>query len=144
MHPSPELPKLEVKGNLKGIILVAPWVSFRMDFSSVKSNAHKDILVEHIGNKWSGDYMAGKDITPYANALVAESDWWKNSKVEHILCVAGGDEMIIDSVNEWVDKYKVSQRTYAIQVSTDVLVCKRKRQHHLRCWKERDPYRAHC
>jgi acetyl esterase/lipase len=107
MHPSPDVPTLNLKGKLKGLVLVAPWVSFSTNFASTKKNAHKDIINGSVGEKWSADYMAGKEVTPYANALVAESDWWKNPAVEHILCVAGADEMLLDAITEWVDKYKV-------------------------------------
>ena len=107
MHPAPDVPKLEINGKFKGLLLVAPWVSFRLDFPSSKSNAHKDIITETVGNAWSGSYMAGKEMTPYANALVAEPSWWKDSPVEHIMCVAGGDELLHDPITEWVEKYKV-------------------------------------
>jgi hypothetical protein len=145
MHPSPDVPKLDISGKLKGLILVAPWVSFRMDFPSADSNAYKDIITKSIGEKWSRDYMAGKEMTPYANALVADSSWWKNSQVEHILCVAGADELLYDPITEWVGKYKVrSAPTHPslLGSSADETGCKRQRQHHLRCWKERDSHRA--
>jgi alpha/beta hydrolase fold len=125
MHPAPDIPKLDIHGKLKGLILVAPWVSFRLDFESAKANVYKDIITETVGNKWSSDYMAGKAITPYANALTAEAAWWKDSKVEHILCVAGADELLCDPITEWVEKYKVSDVPPSIFVciSPDCVVC---------------------
>ena len=139
MHPAPEVPSIDFNGKLKGLIVVAPWVSFRMDFNSVKKNAWKDILTEEVGNRWSGGYMAGKDITPYANALIAEPSWWKNPAVEHILCVAGGDEMIHDSITEWVDKYQVCLLIYTL-TKTNIAVCEWGRKHHVRRGAEGDPH----
>ena len=108
MHPAPEVPTLELHGKLKGLVLVAPWVSFRLDFPSATRNEHKDILTRYVGQQWSADYMGGKEVTPYANALVAEVDWWKKPPVEHVLCVAGLDELLHDPITEWVERYKVS------------------------------------
>ena len=108
MHPAPEVPKLDLSGKLKGLVLVAPLVSFGLDYESATRNEHRDILTKYIGRQWSADYMGGKEINPYANALVAESDWWRNPPVEHVLCVAGTHEFLHDPITEWVEKYKVS------------------------------------
>ncbi|EXJ89279.1 hypothetical protein A1O3_02345 [Capronia epimyces CBS 606.96] len=108
MHPSSELPELKLAHDekFKALVLVAPWISFRMDWPSVKRNANKDIVTEYAGHKWSHSYLAGKETSPYAEALLAPADWWKNSKAEQLLAVAGTDETLIDSINAWVDKYK--------------------------------------
>lgn len=109
MHPAPEVPKLDIQGRLKGLVLVAPWVSFRLDFESATRNEHKDILTKYVGQQWPADYMGGKEVTPYANALVAETEWRQNPPVEHVLCVAGADELLHDAITEWVERYEVSR-----------------------------------
>lgn len=109
MHPSPELPELKlVDGDkLKAIVLVAPWVSFNLDWPSEERNRYKDIVSSYAGGKWSNDYMAGKAASPYSEALLAPADWWKDSKVEQMLCVCGADEILVDAISKWVEKYKV-------------------------------------
>ncbi|KIW16472.1 hypothetical protein PV08_06526 [Exophiala spinifera] len=108
MHPNNELPDLAFgEGDkFKAIVLVAPWTTFRVDWPSSERCKYKDIVSTYAAQMWSNDYMAGRPQTPYAEALEASADWWKDPRVEHVLCVAGGDEMLIDSIDAWVEKYK--------------------------------------
>jgi acetyl esterase/lipase len=106
-HPSPDLPEVKVDSKLKALVLVAPWVSFKTDWPSSYRNKHKDIVTAVAGGKWGQDYLGGRPTSPYAEALEAPASWWEGAKVEQLLCVAGSDEMLIDPINKWVDKYKV-------------------------------------
>jgi len=108
MHPNSELPELNLPDGekLKALVLVAPWTSFRTDWPSAERCRYKDIVSAYAGRTWSEDYMASRERTPYAEAVDAPAEWWKDSKVEHILCVAGGDELLIDPIDAWVEKYK--------------------------------------
>ncbi|KIX98636.1 uncharacterized protein Z520_05937 [Fonsecaea multimorphosa CBS 102226] len=108
LHPCPELPSLSVKEPLNSLILVGPWISFRVDFESGKYNATRDIISISNGRKWSTAYMNGAPPTPYAEAFNADPGWWKGAetKVKHVLCVAGSDELLIDVIKLWVEKYK--------------------------------------
>lgn len=109
LHPSPDVPKLRIDQPLKALILVAPWVRFTLNTPSEKYNAKKDIITVPTGTMWAKEYLAGKDGGPYAQPLNADSSWWTDAKtkVGSILCVAGADEILIDVINEWVEKYKV-------------------------------------
>lgn len=108
LHPNPELPPLILNGSLKTMLLLAPWTSFRTDFPSGKSNGDRDIITTQNGDTWASDYMRGVPSTPYAEALSAEPDWWKGAEhvVDHIICTAGSDEVLIDPITQWVNKYK--------------------------------------
>ncbi|EXJ95141.1 hypothetical protein A1O1_00260 [Capronia coronata CBS 617.96] len=108
MHPSSQIPELKLAegDKLKALVLVAPWVSFRTDWPSVKLNGYKDLLDDYAGQKWSQDYLAGKETSPYAEAVLAPADWWKDPKVEQLIAIAGADEVLIDPINAWVEKYK--------------------------------------
>ncbi|ETI27916.1 hypothetical protein G647_00365 [Cladophialophora carrionii CBS 160.54] len=108
MHPSPDFPELKLgEGEkLKGIVAVAPWVSFRLDWPSEVKNRYKDLVSQYAGGKWSKDYLAGQPTTPYAEPLTAPAEWWKDAKVEQILAVSGANEILLDSISEWVEKYK--------------------------------------
>ncbi|EXJ72761.1 uncharacterized protein A1O5_03908 [Cladophialophora psammophila CBS 110553] len=108
MHPYSEFPELKLADGekLKGIMAVAPWTSFNLDWESEKRNRHRDIVTTHAGGKWSGDYLAGQPTTPFAEPLTAPAEWWKDAKVEHFLVVSGGNEILHDSIGAWVEKYK--------------------------------------
>ncbi len=109
MHPSPDFPELKLsKGEkLKAIVGVAPWVSFNLDWPSEEKNRYKDLVSRSAGGMWSGNYLAGKPSTPYAEPLDAPAEWWKDAKVEQMLTVSGSNEVLVDSISEWVKKYKV-------------------------------------
>ena len=109
MHPSSDFPELRLgKGEkLKAIVGVAPWVTFNFEWPSEQKNRYKDVVTKYTGGKWSTDYLAGKASTPFAEPLAAPSEWWKDAKVEQLLVVSGGNEILVDSINEWVEKYKV-------------------------------------
>jgi acetyl esterase/lipase len=110
MHPSSEFAQLKL-GNgekLKGIIAVAPWVSFNLDFPSERKNRYKDLVTREGGGLWSSTYLAGRSSDNFAQPYDAPADWWKNAPVEQILTVAGGNEVLVDCITQWVDKYKVS------------------------------------
>lgn len=109
MHPSTEFPELKLAegDKLKAIVAVAPWVSFNLDWPSEERNRYKDLVSKDAGGKWSTDYLAGKTSTPYAEPLLAPAEWWKDSKVEQLLAVSGSDEVLVDSIGAWVEKYKV-------------------------------------
>ena len=118
MHPSPDFPELKFgEGEkLKGIVGVAPWVSFNLDWPSEKKNRYKDLVSHYAGGKWAHDYLAGKPTTPYAEPLTAPAGWWKNSKVEQVLVVSGSNEILIDSIDEFVEKFKVGHILRLLQV----------------------------
>ena len=107
-HPMPELPAVNIATKLKALVLVAPWVSFRTDWSTTQSNMYKDIIAKEPALKWAGDYLGGQPTSPYAEAVEASPDWWTNPKVEQLLVVAGADEILAEPIGEWVKKYKVS------------------------------------
>jgi acetyl esterase/lipase len=109
MHPSPELPELKLgeSEKLKAIIGVAPWVSFGLDYQSEKKNRYKDLVTTQAAVYWSSTYLAGKPSSPFAEPLDAPVDWWKDAKVEQVLVTAGGNEVLVDPIGQWVEKYKV-------------------------------------
>lgn len=107
LHPSPDLPSLKTSGPLKLMLLLGPWTSFRMDFPSCESNSDRDITTTRAEIMWSSTYLAESASTPYAEPHSAEPGWWRGAenRVEHIICTAGSDEILVDSITQWVEKY---------------------------------------
>ncbi|RMD40504.1 hypothetical protein DV735_g4636, partial [Chaetothyriales sp. CBS 134920] len=106
LHPSPDLPKVYIDKPLKGLVLIAPWVRFVHQTESVANNKYKDIVTAEVAEVWSSGYLAGKETSPYIEPGTADASWWKDAPVEHIVCVAGRDELLFDAITEWVGKYK--------------------------------------
>ncbi|RMZ90596.1 hypothetical protein DV736_g2162, partial [Chaetothyriales sp. CBS 134916] len=106
MYPSPDLPKVNIDKPFKALILMAPWVRFAGQSASVATNKYKDIVSSEIGARWSQDYLAGSPTNQYTEPANVDASWWKDPQVEHVVCVVGADELLLDSVSEWVQKYK--------------------------------------
>ena len=110
-HPSPDVPEVKIESKLKAVVLVAPWVSFKTEWPSMHRNRYKDLLATDAGTKWSRDYLGGRPTSTYAEALEAPASWWEGAKVEQLLCVAGSDELLLDPITKWVEKYKVRPKS---------------------------------
>lgn len=86
---------------------MAPWVSFETAWPSTKLNIHKDIDALVTVHTWSQAYLNGRSSDPYTEAVLAPEGWWDNAKVEHVLVVAGADEILVDPIGVWVTKFRV-------------------------------------
>jgi acetyl esterase/lipase len=106
-HPSPDLPSLKLDGKFKAIVVMAPWISFSSDWPSFKSKELKDCISAEKLKAWSALYKDGKASNNYIEAVEAPADWWKGAQTEQLLCTAGGDEILLDSISAWAEKYKV-------------------------------------
>ena len=109
-HPSPEFPRVKDDGKIKAVVLVAPWVSFKFDWPSYQTNKFKDCLDLQTLKAWSEQYTAGKASNNFMEAVEAPANWWEGVHVEDLLCTAGGDEVFLDSISAWVERYRVSFR----------------------------------
>jgi acetyl esterase/lipase len=107
-HPSPDFPSVKDHGKIKAIVLMAPWTSFDFGWPSYKGNIHKDCLALQKLQEWSAEYKAGKASNNFMEAVEAPANWWEGVHVEDLLCTAGGEEIFLDSISAWVEKYRVS------------------------------------
>ena len=110
-HPSPDVPEVKIDSKLKALVLVAPWVSFKTEWPSMRRNLYKDIIIPDVARKWGHDYLGDHPTNPYVEAVEAPANWWEGARVEQLLCVAGSDEMLVDPINVWVEKYKVGPKS---------------------------------
>ena len=106
-HPSVHVPQLSVEEPLKAIITMSPWVSFDTTWPSTKTNIHKDIDALDALHGFSRMYLNGLPSDPYTEPVLAPEGWWDGAKVEHILVVAGADEIFVDPIHVWVTKFRV-------------------------------------
>jgi acetyl esterase/lipase len=107
-HPIPDVPVLKINGQFKALVLIAPWISFTLDWPSVKKNHFKDCAHPDRLKSWAADYKGGNESNYYMEAADAPASWWEGAQVEQLLCTAGSDEILVDSISHWIEKYKVS------------------------------------
>jgi acetyl esterase/lipase len=118
-HPSPDLPHMRLNGKLKAVVIMAPWISFRSDWQSFKRNEFKDFINSIISKEWTALYKSDKPTNYYMEAAEAPAIWWKGTMVEQILCTAGGDEILLDSISQWAGRYKVLPIAFICRSSAD-------------------------
>lgn len=114
LHPHPDVFRLQLDSPLGGVFLLSPWVGFRTDYPSFKSNARLDLLSPFALRKWSAMFLGT------ANRFNAESDpgpvsgdrwtdvclnppsWWEG--MHHVISGAficwGAHEVFVDSMRE--------------------------------------------
>lgn len=108
-HPHPQLEPLTLPsiGKLAGAIAIAPWIAFApYTWPSNTLNAHLDIVVVPTATAWQEAYLDGTPSDNYTEAVHAPASWWEDAPVEAMCIVAGGDELLIDSIREWAGKYR--------------------------------------
>ncbi|OJJ73584.1 hypothetical protein ASPBRDRAFT_122302 [Aspergillus brasiliensis CBS 101740] len=105
-HPHPEIEPLSISQPLAGVFGHAPWISYQTNGPSFQENASKDVLTKEILDSWSNQYMSSKEGDPWSEPARAPMDWWEGLQTEHALMTAGRDEVLLSSINEFVEKFK--------------------------------------
>lgn len=106
-HPAPDATPIQLDQPVKAAILCSPWVSFSIDWPSIKKNAHKDILWAPYELIWASNYMGGRDLDNYSEPIRTDTKWWEKVRVEQLLCVAGADEAFVDQIDAFMKVYMV-------------------------------------
>lgn len=116
-HPHPSVAPLEISAPLRGIILLGPWTSFDNEgWESVKYNKYKDVVSAACADLWSSNFLGGKPRDQYNEPIAAGAEWWRGLKAEEVLVVAGGDEILLDSIKTFEGKLKVSDDLFLIEL----------------------------
>ncbi|KAF8866036.1 alpha/beta-hydrolase [Acephala macrosclerotiorum] len=117
-HPHPglastQIPKVELEGSLKGVVLTSPWVSFEVTSESFQENEPKDVVSVPAGQKWSTSFLGTPwphttSVDPYnqpAGSSVPVS-WFKDfpSIIDEVLIVCGSDEVLVDGIRDFKKK----------------------------------------
>ena len=117
-HPRPDCPitiptsSISADKPLKAAILIAPWCSFDTKrWPSVKSNAHKDIVISSSATMWSDNYLGGHKSDAYTEPILGDKAWWTEAGkfVSDVLCVAGKDELLIDQIDEFMGAFTAAK-----------------------------------
>lgn len=105
-HPHPEIEPLALSAPLAGVFAYAPWINFSTEWPSMKDNLWKDIITPDVLTRWSASYRAGNLADNWNEPLNAPAEWWDGAKTERILILAGGDEILLSPIQEFVKKIK--------------------------------------
>jgi acetyl esterase/lipase len=112
MHPVQATEPITLSEKLRGIFLIAPFLSFNYNKESYTYNASKDFLQLKDIKEFNGNFKppglsdteAMKD--PGLSPLDSPIGWWKDCPVERILLTAGAWEVFLDDVVEFFERLK--------------------------------------
>ncbi len=112
-HPSTSLPiaPISLSAPLRGAVLISPWVDFDTGSPSFQKNAQTDCVTQPAGKAWSGAFLAcpwpHTSASDYYNqASTAPDSWWRDLPVQEVLIVAGGQEVLIDGIVKFEEKFR--------------------------------------
>lgn len=108
-HPDTTIPHLNLSSKLAGVILVSPWLDFRMDASAYGNK--KDLIGPVTGKKWSAAWLGTpwphtSNADNYNQAQLAPASWWEDLQIEEALIVAGQDELLMPGINEFRQRWQ--------------------------------------
>ncbi|ODM16699.1 hypothetical protein SI65_07664 [Aspergillus cristatus] len=115
-HPHSEIERLsltddEEDASLAGVFGIAPWVSFRTDWPTIKTNHYSDIISAANTDKWSSAYLDARngEGDPWSEPLQVPAEWWRDVRAKALMITAGGDEILLSSIEAFVDKVRSSK-----------------------------------
>lgn len=121
-HPHPDVAPLPLPdsdgddGRLAGVFTIAPWVSFSTDpsrFPSMKTNSYRDVISPEQESMWAADYIRDSASStrqnpnaedPWHELISAPTGWWAHARAKQLLVTAGEDEVLLSSIEQFVDK----------------------------------------
>ncbi|KAJ5511842.1 Alpha/beta hydrolase fold-3 [Penicillium expansum] len=105
-HPHAEIDPLVLSAPLAGVFTYAPWVNFGTEWPSMKDNLWKDLLTPAVLTRWSNSYRGDSPADNWNEPFNAPAEWWSGAKTERILVLAGGNEILLSPIEEFVKKIK--------------------------------------
>lgn len=124
-HPHPDIVPLPLNGSdsdsddgrLAGIFGIAPWVCFSTDpsrFPSMKTNSYRDIITPEEEAMWADEYIRDSPSStrrdnpgapdPWHELILSPTGWWADARAKKLLITAGEDEVLLSSIEQFVDK----------------------------------------
>lgn len=101
-HARDGIPSLNLDASLKGAVLISPWTILTATGAAVQRNLDKDIVTLAIQDGLGADFVVG-ETDEFVEPLKSNSEWWKNTPVNSILCLVGTEEIFQDNVKSMAE-----------------------------------------
>lgn len=112
-HPHPQIEPLDMKGNLGGAVMIAPWTLLDAEFPDRVIYSGGDIITEDVAGPWAKAYIAGGKRDHYTDLSTAPPEWYGNFPVEKVLITGGENEILLPVIEDLAQKFKVSSQSPA-------------------------------
>lgn len=126
-HPHPDIVPLPLTSSsstdtdsddarLAGVFAIAPWVSSSTDpsrFPSMRTNSCRDIVTRDEIATWAADYTRNSRSStrrnpgvpdPWHELIASPTGWWSDARAKQLLVTVGEDEILLSSIEQFVDK----------------------------------------
>lgn len=134
-RPSPDVTKVPIEKQVRGMLLMSPWLSFDVTYQSMIDNLPKDIDNPKSLVEWAKLYLSGRESNYYTEPILAPTDWWSDIPVKNTFIVAGSDEIFVDSIKLFAETFQVIfQAPVLVDVLTDSVF---RRQERIPNWSSR-------
>ncbi len=97
-HPHPELEPLPLSGPLKGVVMSSPWTNLYCTGTNYEQKKMQDPVPPSIIRLWAESWLGNATEDYYNYPAKAPASWWQGLMVREVLIVAGGDEMMLDDI----------------------------------------------
>lgn len=106
-HPHSSVSTLALDANLRGALLLSPWIDFQTNHESFHKNADRDAISAKSLSLWAQALFGDSQFDEYSHPAAASAGWWKPLPVEKIFIGVGGDEVLLDPIMTLAHKIKV-------------------------------------
>ncbi|KAK8928113.1 Steryl acetyl hydrolase 1 [Metarhizium anisopliae] len=103
-HRHPEIDALPLPGPLAAAVMMAPWTALDGGTTNARLAGYNgaDILDRRALEYWAGKYMGDRAPDYYTDASSAPAEWFRGLPVGRILVLAGGNEILLPSIDAFV------------------------------------------
>lgn len=115
-HPHPDIAELKLDGKIHAAMLISPWCSLTQHQTAAHvRNAEKDMFDSRTLSRWAAAFL--NSTSPfagdaYSEPMLASSEWWEPvaDVVEEVLIWGGENEILIDAIEAFAQKFSVGFR----------------------------------
>lgn len=105
-HPDIAPVSLPREPRLAGAVMIAPWVSMNTDYTGEEIDSRGDLITPAVAGPWAGAYLGTATRDFYTDLSTAPTEWYASFPVERVLVCAGGSEVLLPIIKEFVGKLR--------------------------------------
>lgn len=105
-HPHPQIEPLSIRGNLGGVVMIAPWTLLDTEFPDQEIYHGGDLITQAVAQPWASAYLNGVTRDYYTDLSTAPTDWYKTFPVNTVLITGGGNEILLPIIQDFAAKLK--------------------------------------
>ncbi|PLB48549.1 lipase/thioesterase family protein [Aspergillus steynii IBT 23096] len=104
-HPAIAPVLLPNDAPLAGAVMIAPWVSMNTDYTGEEIDSRGDLITPAVAGPWASAYLGTATRDFYTDLSTAPTEWYAKFPVEKVLVCAGGSEILLPIIKEFVEKF---------------------------------------